>query len=239
MIGMVFSICARLPLFSPYMRTPDAIDFMLSTLLLIAEISLPRGKRVDRQADGLLKTESTPLLVESLMLHGWPYIWKGFRRPITLDNQPGLAPHLKTANVWKRFRQARTIDQRHIFGRLFWYARWYFVRQQCWAWLKILAIVSGPALIRRVVLWVSEGRESLSFGVLLVLALFLSNFVASWSDYKARAAGWSCMHEIRTIVSAEVFAKLLRTAEPSENIGSLTIALTDDVCLGVVSLIPR
>jgi ABC-type multidrug transport system fused ATPase/permease subunit len=193
--------------------TLSAIEFALSTLLVLIAVTTRRGNKavVVEYEDGLEPPRHPRASLLSLLSFSWldPLIWKGYKQPLELNDVWNLTPAQKAATVLEDFRRKQPR------GALVWRLMRYFYRmlllQGAWTIFSNLFTYLPTLLLKAILEYVEDPRSTTPNAAwLYAILLFCSGAIQGVADGQALWIGRKLGVKLRAIIIGEIYAKALR-----------------------------
>lgn len=209
---LVFRSAVIYPL-SKRALTLSAVEFALSTLLVLIAVTTRRGNKavLVEYEDGLDPPRHPRASLLSLLSFSWldPLIWKGYKQPLELDDVWNLTPAQKAATVLEDFRRKQPR------GSLVWRLVRYFYRmlllQGAWTIFSNLFTYLPTLLLKAILEYVEDPRSTTANAAwLYAILLFCSGAIQGVADGQALWIGRKLGVKLRAIIIGEIYAKALR-----------------------------
>ncbi|KAF7118485.1 hypothetical protein CNMCM5793_008011 [Aspergillus hiratsukae] len=193
--------------------TLSAVEFALSTLLVLIAVTTRRGNKavLVEYEDGLEPPRHPRASLLSLLSFSWldPLIWKGYKQPLELDDVWNLTPAQKAATVLEDFRRKQPR------GSLVWRLVRYFYRmlllQGAWTIFSNLFTYLPTLLLKAILEYVEDPRSTTTNAAwLYAILLFCSGAIQGVADGQALWIGRKLGVKLRAIIIGEIYAKALR-----------------------------
>ncbi|GFF97593.1 ATP-dependent bile acid permease [Aspergillus udagawae] len=193
--------------------TLSAVEFALSTLLVLIAVTTRRGNKavLVQYEDGLEPPRHPKASLLSLLTFSWldPLIWKGYRQPLELDDVWNLTTSQKAATVLEDFRR------KHPKGSLIWRLGRYFygtlLLQGAWTIFSNLFTYLPTLLLKVILEYVEDPRSTTANAAwLYAILLFCSGAIQGVADGQALWIGRKLGVKLRAIIIGEIYAKALR-----------------------------
>ncbi|EAW12711.1 putative ABC bile acid transporter [Aspergillus clavatus NRRL 1] len=193
--------------------TLSAVEFSLSTLLLLIALTTRRGNKAVwvQYEDGLEPPRHPKASLLSLVTFNWldPLIWKGYSQPLELDDIWNLTTSQKAATVLEDFRRQQTK------GSLVWRLGRYFygtlLVQGAWTVFSNLFTYLPTLLLKAILEYVEDPRSTTANAAwLYAILLFCSGAIQGVADGQALWIGRKLGVKLRAIIIGEIYAKALR-----------------------------
>ncbi|RHZ61323.1 putative ABC bile acid transporter [Aspergillus thermomutatus] len=193
--------------------TLSAVEFALSTLLLLIAVTTRRGNKavLVQYEDGLEPPRHPKASLLSLLTFSWldPLIWKGYKQPLELDDVWNLTTSQKAATVLEDFRR------KHPRGPLVWRLGCYFygtlLLQGAWTIFSNLFTYLPTLLLKAILEYVEDPRSTTANAAwLYAILLFCSGAIQGVADGQALWIGRKLGVKLRAIIIGEIYAKALR-----------------------------
>lgn len=189
------------------------LEFCFATVLLLIAVVTRRGNRtvVLLREDGLEPPRHTTASLLSLLSFSWidPLIFKGYRRPLELEDVWNLTVNQHAAAILNDFRQA--YRSYTLVWRLLRYFDRMLIIQAAWTVFSNLFIFL-PTLLLKAILEYVENPQSKSTNAAWFYAvlLFVSGAIQATGDGQALWIGRQIGLKLRAIIIGEIYAKALR-----------------------------
>ncbi|KAE8151122.1 ATP-dependent bile acid permease [Aspergillus avenaceus] len=217
--ALIHPISKRATIFS-------AIEFTLSTLLLLIALTTRRGNKavLVPHEDGIEPARHPTASLLSLVTFSWldPLILKGYRQALELDDVWNLTSSQKAATVLEDFRR------RQYKGSLIWKLGRYFwptiLLQGSWTIFSGIFTYLPTILLKAILEYVEDPRSSTANAAwLYAILLPCSGAIQGISDGQALWMGRKLGVKLRAIIIGEIYAKALRRkASASTDTGKKT-----------------
>ncbi|KAF7589950.1 hypothetical protein BBP40_003489 [Aspergillus hancockii] len=201
----------------------SAIEFSLSTILLLIALTTRRGNKpvLVPHEDGIQPARHPTASLLSLVTFSWldPLILKGYRQSLELDDVWNLTSSQKAATVLEDFRR------RQYKGSLVWKLGRYFwptlLSQGAWTIFSGLFTYLPTLLLKALLQYVEDPRSTTANAAwLYAILLFCSGAIQGIADGQALWMGRKLGVKLRAIIIGEIYAKALRRkAGPSTDSG--------------------
>lgn len=191
----------------------SAVEFSLSTLLLLIALTTRRGNKAVllQHEDGLEPPRHPTASLFSLATFSWlsPLIYKGYRQPLELEDVWNLTLSQKAAVVLEDFRRKQTK------GSLVWklFRRFYgpLLIQGAWTVFSNLFTFLPTLLLQAILQYVEDPRSTTPNAAwLFAILLFCSGAIQGIADAQALWIGRKLSVKLRAIIIGELYAKALR-----------------------------
>ncbi|KAL3475117.1 hypothetical protein BJX99DRAFT_230254 [Aspergillus californicus] len=199
--------------------TFSAIEFSLSSFLLLLSVSTRRGNKavLVPHEEGLEPARHPVASLISLATFSWldGLIFKGYKQSLELDDVWNLTASQKAATVLEDFRR------RQYKGSLVWKLLRYFsgtiLVQGAWTMFSNLFTYLPTILLKVILEYVEDPRSSTPNAAwLYAVLLFCSGAIQGVADGQALWIGRKMGVKLRAIIIGEIYAKALRRkASPS------------------------
>ncbi|KAE8352161.1 ATP-dependent bile acid permease [Aspergillus coremiiformis] len=191
----------------------SAVEFSLSTLLLLIAVTTRRGNKavLVPHEDGIQPARYPTASLLSLATFSWldSLILKGYRQALELDDVWNLTASQKAATVLEDFRR------RQYRGSLVWKLGRYFWPVLLWqgAWTIFSCLFTYlPTILLKAILEYVEDPSSTTANAawLYAILLFCSGAIQGVADGQALWIGRKLGVKLRAIIIGEIYAKALR-----------------------------
>ncbi|KAE8321309.1 hypothetical protein BDV39DRAFT_186013 [Aspergillus sergii] len=191
----------------------SAVEFSLSTLLLLIAVTTRRGNKavLVPHEDGIQPARHPTASLFSLATFSWldPLILKGYRQALELDDVWNLTSSQKAATVLEDFRR------RQYKGSLVWRLGRYFwptlLWQGSWTIFSCLFTYLPTILLKAILEYVEDPRSTTANAAwLFAILLFCSGAIQGVADGQALWIGRKLGVKLRAIIIGEIYAKALR-----------------------------
>lgn len=188
-------------------------QFAIITLLFTMAITTRKGNKTVmlEWEDGIEPSREPLASLFSLAVFGWvdAIVWRGWQKPMEMQDVWNLLPKDKAATVIADYRQMKRT------GSLAWHLLKYFrgmLIMQCF-----LAVISGiftfaPTLLLKAILEYVENPDGRPVSLIwfFVVGLPVLDLVRSYSDNSALWIGRKICIRVRAIIIGDIYAKALR-----------------------------
>ncbi|GAB1195744.1 hypothetical protein APSETT444_005007 [Aspergillus pseudonomiae] len=191
----------------------SAVEFSLSTLLLLIAVTTRRGNKavLVPHEDGIQPARHPTASLISLATFAWldPLVLKGYRQPLELDDVWNLTSSQKAATVLEDFRR------RQYKGSLVWRLGRYFwptlLWQGSWTIFSCLFTYLPTILLKAILEYVEDPRSTTANAAwLYAILLFCSGAIQGVADGQGLWIGRKLGVKLRAIIIGEIYAKALR-----------------------------
>ncbi|KAB8233152.1 putative ABC bile acid transporter [Aspergillus alliaceus] len=191
----------------------SAIEFSLSTLLLLIAVTTRRGNKavLVPHEDGIQPARHPTASLLSLATFSWldPLILRGYRQSLELSDVWNLTSSQKAATVLEDFRR------RQYKGSLVWKLGRYFwpilLWQGAWTIFSCLFTYLPTILLKAILEYVEDPRSTTANAAwLYAILLFCSGAIQGVADGQALWMGRRLGVKLRAIIIGEIYAKALR-----------------------------
>ncbi|OJJ48393.1 hypothetical protein ASPZODRAFT_140688 [Penicilliopsis zonata CBS 506.65] len=209
---LVFRSALIHPLSTPA-RNYSIVEFSLCTLLLLIALTTRRGNRavLVQQEDGLEPARYATASLLSLASFSWldALIWKGYKKPLELEDVWNLVPSEHAGVAVEAFRQQQ------MKGPLVWKLLRYFsgtlLHQGIWTIFSNLFTFLPTLLLKAILEYVEDPRSTTPNAAwLYAILLFAAGAVQGLADGQALWIGRRLGVKLRAIIIGEIYAKALR-----------------------------
>ena len=194
-------------------RNETIVHFVLTSILGIIVLVSRRGNRsVKLEYEGDIEPSKEPLAsLLGTMTFAWTdsIVWKGFKKPLEMDDVWNVALKDKAELVLERFRQ---VKKTHMLAvRLLLFFKKQIVLQGLWCAVSSVAMFM-PTLLLKAILEYLEDPVSTppNAAWLYVILLFVTGIIQALGDGQSLWIGRKICIQIRAVIVGEIYSKVLR-----------------------------
>ncbi|KAK5951408.1 Transporter of the ATP-binding cassette (ABC) [Knufia fluminis] len=209
---MVFRSAIIHPL-SDLSRALMSAHFALTSILAITVLTSRRGNRgVKLEYEGDIEPSKEPLAsILGTVSFAWTdsIVWKGFKKPLELQDVWNVSQKDKAEHVLERFRQ---IKKTHMLAaRLLLFFKKQILLQGLWCAISSVAMFMPTLLLKAILEYVEDpASTSPNAAWLYVILLFVTGVIQALGDGQSLWIGRKICIQIRAVIVGEIYSKVLR-----------------------------
>ena len=198
---------------SELFRSVTIAHFVLTSILCIIVLTSRRGNRsVKLEHEGDIEPSKEPLAsLLGRMTFAWAdsIVWKGYKRPLELEDVWNVAFKDKAEYVLERFRQ---VKKTHMLAvRLLLFFKKQILLQGLWCAISSVAMFMPTLLLKGILEYLEDPASTPPNAAwLYVILLFVTGIIQALGDGQSLWIGRKICIQIRAVIVGEIYSKVLR-----------------------------
>ena len=194
-------------------RNETIAHFVFTSVLAIIVLTSRRGNRgVKLEYEGDIEPSKEPLAsLLGRMTFAWTdsIVWKGFKKPLELEDVWNVALTDKAEFVLERFRQ---VKKTHMLAvRLLLFFKKQILLQGLWCAISSIAMFMPTLLLKGILEYLEDPASTPPNAAwLYVILLFVTGIIQALGDGQSLWIGRKICIQIRAVIVGEIYSKVLR-----------------------------